>query len=63
MAERNNLAQAEPQRIADMQAKMQAHHAQAIAPMWSSFIELPVAIDKTLDQRLTSTDEFTYWSN
>lgn len=61
--ERNNLAQAEPQRAADMLAKMRAHHAQAVMPLWPSFIELPIAIDKTLDQRMTASDEYTYWSN
>ena len=61
--ERNNLAQAQPQRVADMKAKMNAHHAKMPPALWPSFIELPIAIDKTLDQKLLPTDEYTYWSN
>lgn len=61
--ERNNLAQLEPQRLAAMKAKMQAHHALMPEASWPSFIQIPIAIDKTLNQRLLPTDEYTYWSN
>ena len=40
-----------------------AHHADMPAPLWPSFIEMPVAIDKTLDQKQTKDDEYTYWYN
>jgi hypothetical protein len=49
--------------VADMKAKMNAHHAQMPPALWPSFIELPIAIDKTLDQKLLPTDEYAYWSN
>ena len=32
-------------------------------PQWPSVIEMPVAIDKTLDQPLTPADDVTYWLN
>jgi uncharacterized sulfatase len=62
--ERNNLAQSEPAKLAQLQALQQAHHAAMPQPLWQSFIQLPVFIDKTLDQRLDpAVDEYTYWSN
>jgi arylsulfatase A-like enzyme len=62
--ERNNLAQREPAKLAQLQALQQAHHAGMPPPLWQSFIQLPVFIDKTLDQRLDpAVDEYSYWSN
>lgn len=46
-----------------MKALLQAHHAGMPPPLWPSFIEMPVLIDKTLDQQQTADDEFTYWYN
>ncbi len=61
--EKRNLAQKEPQKLADLKARLEAHHATMPPPLWPSFIELPVAIDKTLDQKQTADDEYTYWYN
>ncbi len=61
--EKLNLADTQPQKLAQLKAVLQAHHANMPAPLWSSFIELPVAIDKTLDQKPTPQDEYTYWYN
>ena len=61
--EKLNLAATQPQKLAQLKAVLQAHHANMPAPLWSSFIELPVAIDKTLDQKQTPSDEYTYWYN
>jgi arylsulfatase A-like enzyme len=61
--ERRDLAGAEPQQLARLQALMKAHHDGAAPPLWPSFIELPVAIDKTLDQPLLADDEVAYWFN
>jgi len=61
--EKINLANDQPDRLAAMKAKLATHHAGMPAPLWPSFIEMPVAIDKTLDQPLTPGDEYTYWAN
>lgn len=62
--ERHNLAQSEPAKLAQLRALQQAHHAGMPPPLWQSFIQLPVFIDKTLDQRLDpAVDDYTYWSN
>ena len=61
--EKSNLATKEPQKLAHMKALLQAHHAGMPPPLWPSFIEMPISIDKTLDQKQTPEDEFTYWYN
>ena len=61
--EKNNLAATEPQKLAELKARLVAHHAGMPPALGPSFIEMPVAIDKTLDQKQTPQDEFTYWYN
>ncbi len=61
--EKNNLASTQPGKLAAMKALQTAHHAPMPPSQWPSFLELPVAIDKTLDQPLLPSDEYTYWSN
>ena len=61
--EKTNLAALQPQRLAQMKALLKAHHAQMPPPQWPSFIEMPVLIDKTLDQKQEAQDEYAYWFN
>ena len=61
--EQQNLATTQPAQLAHMKAVMDAHHATMPPPLWPSFIELPISIDKTLDQKPLSTDETVYWYN
>jgi len=61
--EKSNLAQQQPDRAARLQALLVSHHAAMPPPLWPSFLQLPVAIDKTLDQKETAQDEYTYWFN
>jgi arylsulfatase A-like enzyme len=61
--ERINLAERQPDKLAQLKALLAAHHAAMPAPLWPSFIEMPVLIDKTLDQKQTPQDEYTYWVN
>ena len=61
--EKTNLAAQQPDKLAQMRATLTAHHAQMPAPLWPSFIQFPIAIDKTLDQKQTAQDEYTYWYN
>lgn len=61
--EKANLAATQPQKLAQLKAMLKAHNAHMPPPLWPSFIQLPVAIDKTLDQKLTPEDEYTYWYN
>jgi arylsulfatase A-like enzyme len=61
--EQRNLAAARPDKLAELGALMQQHHAGMPAPLWRSFLENPVLIDKTLDQKQEPFDEYTYWFN
>lgn len=61
--ERVNLATREPRRVAQLRAMLDAHQAQMPPPLWESAGQVPVMIDKTLDQKQTPADEYTYWIN
>ena len=61
--ERVNLAAIQPEKMAQLKATLYEHHAKMPPSLWPSFIQLPVAIDKTLDQEQTPADEYTYWYN
>lgn len=61
--EHNNLADKQPARLAQMTAQLVAHHAGMPPPLWPSFLELAVEIDKTLDKKHLPEDEYTYWEN
>lgn len=61
--ERRNLAPEQPERLADYQARLARHHQGMAQPLWPSFIEVPIFIDKTLDQPRSRQDEHVYWIN
>lgn len=61
--ERVNLASTQPEKLAQMKVQMEAHHAQMPPSQWPSFLEMPIEIDKTLDQQHLPADEYVYWNN
>jgi uncharacterized sulfatase len=61
--EKNNLAASEAQQLARLKGLLERHHAGLPAPLWPSVVRMPVLIDKTLDQKATPQDEYTYWYN
>ena len=61
--ERNNLAGKQTAKLTEMTAQLVAHHAPMPPPLWPSFLELAVEIDKTLDSKNSPEDEYTYWAN
>jgi uncharacterized sulfatase len=61
--ERNNLAGKQAAKLTEMTAQLVAHHAPMPPPLWPSFLELAVEIDKTLDKKHLPEDEYTYWAN
>jgi uncharacterized sulfatase len=61
--EKHNLADTQPQKLAQLQALLTAHHAGLPPALWPSFIEMPILIDKTLDQKEQPGDEYAYWYN
>lgn len=61
--ERINLARREPHKVAELQALLAAHHANAVPSLWPHSLISPVAIDKTLDQAPARGDEYIMWAN
>ncbi len=61
--EKLDLAARQPEKLAQLKALLETHHARMPPPLWPSFIEMPVSIDKTLDQPESPADQYTYWAN
>ncbi|MCP4630099.1 MAG: hypothetical protein GY850_42305 [bacterium] len=61
--ETNNLADANPHKVAELQGLFDAHNADQVDPIWDSFIEGPCRIDKTRADEMLETDEHVYWLN
>lgn len=61
--EQHELGAREPAQARRLRGLMDRHHEGMPPPLWPSFIELPVLIDKTLDQPQSPQDEYTYWVN
>jgi len=61
--ESTNLAASEPEKLAELQALLERHHANARAPLYASTSDIPVAIDKTGAEQLTAGDEIVWWPN
>jgi uncharacterized sulfatase len=61
--EKNNLAATNPAKLQELSALLASHHKGMAEPLWPSFIEMPIFIDKTLDQVQSKEDEYTYWYN
>ena len=61
--ERHNVAEAHPERIAQLQALLAAHNARQAEPMWPSVIDGPQLVDKTVNEPYAEGDEYVYWPN
>ena len=61
--EQSNLADAEPERVAELMGLLAKHNAQQAQPLWPSSVTSPINIDKTLLDPDAPDDEFIYWFN
>ena len=61
--EQTNLAAAEPARLAELEALLDAHNAEQADPMWPSVTQSPQLIDKHGGQAYEAGDEYIYWPN
>lgn len=61
--EQNNLADTRPDKLAELMALLDEHHADAVPPLYAHKIESPIAIDKTLVQGIEPGDEYVLWPN
>ncbi|MDP1627705.1 sulfatase-like hydrolase/transferase [Parvibaculum sp.] len=62
--ERNNLADAEPERLAAMMAMLAEIDARQSEPAWPALIEAPIMIDRPLGGAPRGPeDEYVFWAN
>jgi arylsulfatase A-like enzyme len=61
--ERTNLADAQPERVAELAGLLEAHEARQRAPLWPSLIEAAIRIDPPLGVPHRPDDEYVYWAN
>lgn len=61
--ERHDLSRQRPDKVAELRALLTAHDAEQAEPLWPSFIDLPVSVDRTLAEPESPDDEFVYWPN
>jgi arylsulfatase A-like enzyme len=61
--EQFNVADDNPERVAEFRALLAAHTAEQLPPMWPSVAALAVTIDKTLADKEAKDDEYIYWPN
>ena len=61
--EQTNLAASEPEKLAELQALIDAHWKDARAPLYPYTIESPIKIDHTLADPYVEGEEYIYWPN
>jgi len=61
--EQLNLVDARPDKLAELQDLIEAHYANAVAPLYPYSIESAIAIDKTLADTADADDEYVWWPN
>lgn len=61
--ERNNLALAQPEKVAELKVLLDRHNAQQVKPMWPELGQSPVMLDHTLETPQAESDEYVYWGN
>ncbi len=61
--EQHDLADARPDKRAELEALLAQHEEQMVKPIWPALVEGSVAIDHTLAEPLEPDDEYVYWAN
>lgn len=61
--EQTNLAASEPEKLAELQALIDAHWKDAREPLYPYTIESPIKIDHTLADPYVEGEEYIYWPN
>ena len=61
--EQNNLADARPDKLAELMALLEAHQRASRPPLYEAELEAPVAIDKHLAEPFEEGDEYVYVPN
>jgi uncharacterized sulfatase len=59
--EQRNLAATNPQKVAELKALIAAHRKGGRGALYPYVAEMPVMVDKTLEEKATDKDEYVYW--
>jgi arylsulfatase A-like enzyme len=59
--EKVNLAAQRPDKVAELKALLAQHRKGGRKPLYPAAGEMPVSIDKTLEEKATPQDEYVYW--
>lgn len=52
-----------PEVVADLKARLAAHDAEMVPPLWDSGMVTPINVDKHLRQAQSPEDTYVYWHN
>lgn len=61
--EQINLAASRPEKVAELLVLLDAHAAEARAPLYPAVLESAISIDKTLAEPFEEGDDYIYWPN
>lgn len=61
--EQVNLAQSQPERVAELRALLDAHEARQSPPLWPSLLEAAIYVDSPLGAPHDAGAEYVYWAN
>ena len=61
--EQHNVAANHPEVVADLKARLAAHDAEMVPPLWDSGMVTPINVDKHLRQAQSPEDTYVYWHN
>ena len=59
--EQVNLADEHPEKVAELRALLAEHNAEQVQPLYPAAGQMPVLVDKTLEEVGTAEDEYIYW--
>jgi len=58
-----DLAAAQPDHVAELEALLDAHDAEQAPPLWPSVLDVPQLVDKHGGQPYEPGDTYVYWPN
>ena len=61
--EQKNLAEAMPDKVAELRAELAAIDAQQVKPSWPSLLESPIRIDQPMGTPFKAGEEYINWAN
>jgi arylsulfatase A-like enzyme len=61
--EQKNLAEAMPDKVAELQSALASVDAEQVKPLWPTLLEAPVRIDRPAGTPASKDEEYIYWAN